>query len=311
LFARVIANRLWQWHFGAGLSVTASDFGLMGAEPTHPDLLDWLARQLAADGWSLKKMHRLLVTSETYKLATGPFDAEWSSDQLREAATTFERSQSLDPDNRLLWHRRVQRLDGEAVRDAMLTVCGKLSDRRSGQGIRAPLPVEVTETLLKDQWRVSGDEEDHRRRSIYLFVRRNLRYPLFDVFDRPDTMASCAFRHESTTATQSLTQLNSAFSLQCARWLAGAVLTAKPDSLAEQLAEVYLRIVNRPATPDELRAGEAFLVRQSQAVSAEGRTADKLTTADPSPTAGDPYLHAALVDFCLAMLNANEFLYVE
>jgi len=311
LFARVIANRLWQWHLGVGLSATASDFGLMGTEPTHPELLDWLARQLAADGWSLKKMHRLLVTSETYKLAAGPFDAEWSSDEARDAAATFERSQTIDPDNRLLWHRRVQRLDGEAVRDAMLALCGKLSDRRGGPGIRAPLPVEVTETLLKDQWRVSGDEEDHRRRSIYLFVRRNLRYPLFDVFDRPDTMASCALRHESTTATQSLTQLNSAFSLQSARWLAGAVLAEKPDSLAAQLADVYLRVANRPATPDELRAGEAFLVRQAQVLAAEGRTADKLTTPDPSTTAGDPYLRAALVDFCLAMLNSNEFLYVE
>jgi hypothetical protein len=311
LFARVIANRLWQWHFGVGLSATASDFGLMGTEPTHPELLDWLALKIAADGWSLKKAHRMLVTSETYKLAAGPFDTAWSSDQVHEAAATFERSQAIDPDNRLLWHRRVQRLDGEAVRDAMLAACNKLSDRRGGPGIRAPLPAEVTQTLLKDQWRVSGDEEDHRRRSIYLFVRRNLRYPLFDVFDRPDTMASCALRHESTTATQSLTQLNSAFSLQAARWLAGAVLAEKPDSLAEQLAEVYLRVVNRPATPDELRAGEAFLVRQSQALAAEGRATEKLTTADPSPQSGDPYLHAALVDYCLAMLNSNEFLYVE
>ena len=213
LVARVIVNRLWQWHFGQGLSQNASDFGVMGTAPTHPELLDWLARRLVADGWSMKQMHRLLVTSETYKLAAGPFDPQWSADRSGSGQDDLAALGGPRSGQRLLWHRRRQRLDGEAIRDAMLVAAGQLSPRRGGPGIRPPLPAEITETLLKDQWKVSGDDEDHRRRSIYLFVRRNLRYPIFDVFDRPDTMASCAMRHESTTATQSLTQLNGEFSL--------------------------------------------------------------------------------------------------
>jgi hypothetical protein len=293
LLARVIVNRLWQWHFGKPLVATPSDFGTMGAEPTHPELLDWLARRLIADGWSLKQMHRLMVTSQAYQLARVPYDAEWTPEQVAGARTTWERNQAADPDNALLWHRPLQRLDGEAIRDAMLAAADKLSPRTGGPGIRPPLAAEVTETLLKDQWKVSGDEEDHRRRSIYLFVRRNLRYPMFDVFDRPDTNASCALRHESTTATQALTQFNSEFSLQAARWLVEKLPQA---SSRASVAEAYLRVLNRPASQEELAAGGRFLAEQAARLKEVGR---------------EDAEQAALVDFCLALFNANAFLYVE
>ena len=136
---------------------------------------------------------------------------------------------AIDPNNTLAVASSARRdSTGRRIRDAMLLASERLSPRRGGPGVRPPLPPEVTVTLLKDQWMVSGDEEDHRRRSIYLFVRRNLRYPLFDVFDRPDTNASCAARHESTTATQSLVLLNSQFSLDCACGLAAALLRCEP-----------------------------------------------------------------------------------
>ncbi len=311
LVARVIVNRLWQWHFGQGLSQNASDFGVMGTAPTHPELLDWLARRLVADGWSMKQMHRLLVTSETYKLAVGPFDSQWSAADVEAAKKISQRSAARDPDNRLLWHRRRQRLDGEAIRDAMLVAAGQLSPRRGGPGIRPPLPAEITETLLKDQWKISGDDEDHRRRSIYLFVRRNLRYPIFDVYDRPDTMASCAMRHESTTATQSLTQLNGEFSLDCARWLAGAVLNGDDAIGKPQLEAVYLRVLNRPPNAEEIAQAERFIEQQAAKIRAENRSADELAQPLPAGRDGDPASRAALVDFCLALLNSNEFLYVE
>jgi hypothetical protein len=290
LTARVIVNRLWQWHFGKPLVATPSDFGTMGAEPTHPELLDWLARTLIADEWSLKRMHRLIVMSRTYRIASVPYDPSWTAEQTAAAKSTWERDTRVDPDNALLWHRPLQRLDGESIRDAMLAASGKLSSRTSGPGIRPPLAPEVTETLLKDQWKVSGDSEDHRRRSIYLFVRRNLRYPQFDVFDRPDTNASCAMRHESTTATQALTQFNSEFSLQAARWLAEAL---PGDDPREAIAAAYLRVFNRPASEEELEFGKAFLAEQAARLEGAGRE------------------NAALIDFCLALLNANEFLYVE
>jgi hypothetical protein len=311
LTARVIVNRLWQWHFGAALSANASDFGTMGAAPTHAELLDWLARRFVADGWSMKKMHRLLMTSETYKLAAAPFDAGWSADQTSAAQAIYERSAARDPDNALHWRRRRQRLDGEAIRDAMLAAGGQLSARRGGPGIRPRLPAEITETLLKDQWKVSGDDEDHRRRSIYLFVRRNLRYPMFDVFDRPDTMASCALRHESTTATQSLTQLNSDFSLDCARWLAGAVLTGEATIGRRHIEKAYLRALSRQPTSDEVAFGEQFLTGQAQRLREENRTGDELAQPIPANRDGDEFARGALVDFCLALFNSNEFLYVE
>jgi hypothetical protein len=311
LTARVIVNRLWQWHFGAGLSQNASDFGVMGTAPTHPELLDWLARRLIADGCSLKRMHRLLVTSETYKLASAPYDASWAADEVRPARDLWRRNAARDPDNRWLWRRRTTRLDGEAIRDAMLVAGGQLSPRRGGPGIRPRLPAEITETLLKDQWKVSGDDEDHRRRSIYLFVRRNLRYPMFDVFDRPDTMASCALRHESTTATQSLTQLNSEFSFDCARWLAGAVLTGAPSIGRPQIDAAYLRVLARPAADDEARLAVEFIERQAAALREDSRGPDELAQPIPAGRDGDPFTRAALVDFCLALLNSNEFLYVE
>jgi hypothetical protein len=313
LLARVIVNRLWQWHFGVGLASDSSDFGTMGAEPTHPELLDWLARRFVADGWSLKSMHRLMVTSRAYRLAGVPYDAQWSAGETAAAGEIFAHSQAADPDNAWLWHRARRRLDGEAIRDAMLVACEKLSSRAGGPGIRPPLPAEVTETLLKNQWQVSGDAEDHRRRGIYLFVRRNLRYPLFDVFDRPDTNASCPLRHESTTATQSLAQFNSEFSLDCARWLAGAVAeaTSSDEADARAIRQAYLRVFNRPATADEVHRGRGFLARQVAKLRAEGRAAEDLALPFDGPRFDDRFAAAALVDFCLALLNANEFLYVE
>jgi hypothetical protein len=310
LTARVIVNRLWQWHFGSALSANASDFGLMGAEPTHPQLLDWLARRFMSDGWSLKRMHRLLMTSEAYRTASTPFDHAWSDEEATEARDIWKRSQAIDPTNSLGWHRRRMRLDGETIRDCMLVAGDQLSPRRGGPGIRPPLPPEVTVTLLKDQWVVSGDDEDHRRRGNYLFVRRNLRYPMFDVFDRPDTNASCAVRHESTTAPQSLALLNSEFSLRAARWLAGAVLRLHAPDPAAQIEAAYLRAFSRSATPDEVRAGQDFLDSQARLLRASGRGEKDLALPE-GVEAADPPAAAALVDFCLALFNANEFVYLD
>ena len=311
LLSRVMANRLWQWHFGVGLSASASDFGIMGVEPTNPQLLDWLAQRLIDDGWSMKTMHRLLVTSRAYQSASGPFDAEWSVDETKSAKAVWERSHVRDPENKMNWHRRRQRLEGEAIRDAMLAASGQLSNRRGGAGVRPPLSPEETSTLLKDQWTVTGDSEDHRRRSVYLFVRRNLRYPMFDVFDRPDTNASCALRHESTTATQSLVLLNSRFSLDCARSLAETVAALEQGQPARQLEEAYLRVFNRPATPDEVRLGQAFLDRQRKLLEAEQQRNESLRTPEGTASVANPSNLASLVDFCLALFNANEFIYLD
>ncbi len=311
LALRVIVNRLWQHHFGRGLVETSSDFGKMGTDPTHPQLLDWLATELPRQGWSLKQLHRLIVRSSVYRQASQPACAEWTIEQQASAAASWTRSRQADPENRLLARRNRQRLEGEAIRDAMLAAAERLSSRRGGAGVRPPLPAEVTSTLLANQWKVSPDPEDHRRRSIYLFVRRNLRYPLFEAFDRPDTNASCPRRNRSTIAPQALILLNSAFSLAAARDLAGFLLASTGPDGGRQVAGAYLRILGRNPAPDEAAMGLRFLEQQSETLKASGRTGEGLALPTPLPAGADVHRAAALTDFCLALFNLNEFVYVD
>src|SRR5262249_8103387 len=159
----------------------------------------------------------------------------------------------------------------------------------------------------RDQWQVTPDSDEHRRRSVYLFVRRNLRYPLFDVFDRPDTNASCPQRHESTTATQSLTLLNSAFSLECAEKLAAALRAAAVGSDPQQIALAYLRLYGRRATEDDIRLAKEFLERQ-QTILLRKQSSDRANSADIQDLAA--IRKAALVDLCLALMNASEAIFL-
>jgi hypothetical protein len=299
LATRVIVNRLWQHHFGKGLSETPSDFGIMGSAPTHPELLDWLAGELPRRGWSLKQMHKLMLTSATYRQAsrlteTGDASVDATNRQAWAAA------EEKDPENHLLWCARRQRLSGEAIRDCMLAASERLSTRTGGPGVRPPLPDELVKTLLKDQWQVSPDEEDHRRRSVYLFARRNLRYPLFEVFDRPDPSASCPRRGQSTTATQALTLLNSEFSLACARDLASYISSRGSDTAA-RVDLAYRRTLGRQTTSEELVRAQQFIAERAQ----QPRVGD--TTAAGSVSVEE----TALTQFCLALFNLNEFVYVD
>ena len=239
----------------------------MGTPPTHPELLDWLAADFIASGGSIKALHRRIVTSSVYRSA-GRSDADsaaWTA--LLEA----------DPDNRLLGRMPRRRLDGEEIRDAILSAAGQLNDERFGPGVRPPLPAEVVSTLLKNQWNVTPEKSAHTRRSVYLFVRRNLRFPLFEVFDRPDANQSCPRRHESTTAPQALTLLNSEFTWTCAAQLASSI-RASASTAGKQADAACRAVLTRPATP-----------RDAQLL-AETRD---LTT------------------YCAALLNASEFLYVD
>ncbi len=265
LTARVFVNRVWQEHFGHGLVRTSNDFGYLGDSPTHPELLDWLARKFVDTGWSLKRLHRLIVTSAVYR-------------QSSIAATDSK----ADPENRLLSHFPRRRLDGEAIRDAMLAASDGLSDRRGGPGVMPPLPKELLGTIRKDHWKTSKDEEDHRRRSIYLFVRRNLRLPLLEAFDRPDTMASCTRRNRSTIAPQALVLLNSEFAQECAAALAKYVGSQASQS-ERQVNLAYVRTLGREPTEVELREAKSLI------------------DADP----------AGIQDLCLALFNLNEFVYVD
>jgi hypothetical protein len=267
LTARVLVNRLWQHHFGRGLVATPSDFGVMGAEPSHPELLDWLACELVARGWSLKAMHRLMVTSATY----------------RQSSRANPAGQAADPENTLLWHHARRRLDGEAIRDALLAVSGQLNPAMGGPCVFPELPAELARLSSKGAaWPVSDHARDRQRRSLYVFVRRNLRYPFFEAFDRPDTNASCPRRAVTTIAPQALTLLNSQLASDAARALAARVAReAGPDPDA-QIDRAYRLALARPPDPDEHHLARAFL--------GAGQT---------------------LSAYCRALLNINEFVYVD
>lgn len=300
LTARVIVNRVWMHHFGRGLTNTPSDFGIMGDNPTHPELLDWLAAEFMRTGWSLKKLHRLIVTSATYRQASRPSDPEWSNEIKKDALERWQAAKKSDPKNKLLARMNRIRLDGEAIRDAMLAAANKLSLRRAGPGVLPPLPKELVATLLKDQWVVSPDEEDHRRRSIYIFVRRNLRYPIFEAFDRPDGNASCSRRTKSTTAPQALILLNSEFSAQMASVVAGHAAKTSAKT-ADQIRHCFDQILSRPPTPAEVKAAITFLDEQ----------AARINKAGTQPISAESSHASALTDFCLALFNTNEFTYID
>ena len=306
LTTRVMVNRLWHFHFGAGLCRTTSDFGVVGDNPTHPQLLDWLARELIHSGWSLKHVHRLIVTSATYRQA-GRADDVADPDQRNTGLESLEASIQQDADNDWLSRFPRRRLEGELIRDAMLTVAGTLNRSMYGEGVRPPLPEELT-TLLKRQWEVNPNVADHHRRSVYVFARRNLRYPIFDVFDRPDANASCPSRNRSTTAPQSLVLLNSRFSLKMARRTAGRLLAAEeaPEHL---IRRAFVWMLGRPPEAVELQRSLAFLAKQRRLASPQW---DDGKVPIPRPADSiDPRLAQAMVDLCLAVFNTNEFVYVD
>jgi hypothetical protein len=300
LTARVIANRLWQHHFGRAIFETSSDAGLMGASPTHEKLLDFLACELREHDWSLKHLHRLILCSATYRQASKATAAE----------SSWKQSIAADPSNDLYSRFPRRRLEGETLRDALLASAGLLSSERGGPGVRPPLPKELVNTLLKGQWTESPRQADHYRRSVYLFARRNLRYPLFEAFDRPDANASCPVRTRSTTAPQSLVLFNSELSLLAARHLAGRVLIDSSD-LQHRIESIYLHALSRSPTEKEVATLATFLTEQRRRLETAGRPREELALPMGCSPDVEPYSAAALVDACLAVLNANEFLYVD
>jgi hypothetical protein len=314
LTSRVMTNRIWQHHFGRGIVDTPSDFGILGSSPSHPELLDWLAMELVRCGWSMKTLHRRMVTSAVYRQGSG---GRGQTSEVRgqngDSQIPNPKSQiSTLPDASLLATFPHQRLSGESIRDAMLAAAGLLDRQAGGPGVMPPLPGELTGTLLKGQWQEDPAEANHYRRSIYLFARRNLRYPLFDAFDRPDANASCPQRSQSTTALQSLQMVNSEFALLCARHLAGEVERGgqRAESKREQVPWLVRRVFGREATEHEVKLLEKFLTDQTDLLRSEGRSAEEL--ALPIGTqADDPYAAAALVDLCLALFNASEFVTID
>ncbi|HEU0123786.1 MAG TPA: PSD1 and planctomycete cytochrome C domain-containing protein [Bryobacteraceae bacterium] len=275
LTARVMVNRVWQYHFGRGLVATPSDFGTRGAAPSHPELLDTLAAQFVQNGWSVKTLHRQILLSETYRRSSRP----------------TPQASEKDPENQYLSHFRRRRLDAEEVRDAVLQSAGTLNAKMYGRAVVPALQAEELYGMsqpVSNAWVVTADVREHSRRSIYMISRRNFRMPLLEVFDRPEGVLSCSRRESSTTAPQSLTLLNGEFTLLQARALAEKALTAGDGNVA--IAEVFRRVYAREPNADELKTAAEFLDRQSKRL-------------------GTP--RDAVAELARGLLNTNEFLYLD
>jgi len=249
LTTRVIANRVWQYHFGRGLVGTSSDFGRIGERPSHPELLDWLARRFVEDGWSFKKLHRLIVTSATYRQSSMPDDA----------------GRRIDPENRLFWHAPMRRLEAEQIRDTILAVTGELEMDMGGPAVDTFKP----------------------RRSIYTKVMRNNRDPLLEAFDAPQSFFSASQRDTTTTPVQSLLLINSQYMLQRAQAMAGRLQRNGAKTEDELIAAAYRLALGRAPTTEESSAGKRFLREQQARVDLErassavaGFIADKIPYRD-------------------------------
>jgi hypothetical protein len=300
LTARVLVNRLWQHHFGRGLVATPNDFGFRGAAPTHPELLDWLACEFVAHGWSVKHVQRLIVLSSTYQQESRAASAE----ALR-----------FDPENRLLGRQNRQRLDGEALRDSVLAVAGTLTRAQGGPMVRVPLEPEVYELIFTEGepdslWPTTPDGRQHTRRSIYLFAKRNVRLPMFEAFDKPDTLTSCPVRPVSTFAPQALILLNGPFMQEQSKAFAGRLLRECRSDAGRQIDLGYRLALGRPPRPGEVETAQAFLHAQADLLRDRLRSRQPVRLPTDVPDSIDPAAAAALADFCLALLNRNEFVYV-
>ena len=301
LTARVMANRIWQYHFGRGLVETPSNFGLNGMPPTHPALLDWLASEFVHGDWSVKHLHRRILHSATYQ------QSSQTTPQGTNPPSMLADPLTLDPENRLLWHFPKRRLEAELIRDRVLTAAGTLNRRMYGPGVQPRIHRSVIETSTTRKWPVIEQEgPSHWRRSIYILVRRSVLFPLLEAFDAPTTTQSCEKRLSTTVATQSLQMLNDAFTNEQAARMAADLLVEKMPDPSVLVEAVFWRCLARAPTRHEQTDCELFL--QEQLAFHNTRRADTAPTPD---TNAKTNAQAALADLCHVMMNLNEFIYID
>ncbi len=276
LLARVIVNRIWQHHFGHGLVRTPGDFGVRSESPSHPELLEWLTHDFVQHGWQIKRLHRLILQSAVYQQSS------------HVAGSNTATSPHPDADNRLLWKFPLQRIEGEILRDAMLAVSGTLNTKSYGPAVKPPIAGEaIVARNLKDGYPDKiEDSPEIRRRSIYLFHKRVVPYPLLQAFDKPDAQQTCSRRDHTTVAPQALALLNDPFVRTVSAEFADRLTKKHPDDSKSQLRLAYQLALSREPQDDELFAAEAFVEDQ-------------------------PNQRKALTDFCQTIFALNEFLYVD
>ncbi len=276
LTARVMANRVWQYHFGRGIVRSSSNLGTQGDKPTHPELLDWLASELISNGWRLKSLHRIILNSDAYKMSSKPDD----------------KALAADPMNDRFWRFDMRRLTAEEIRDSILAVTGTLSLKMYGPGVYPEIPAEVMagQSVPGAGWGKSSNE-DQARRSVYVHVKRSLILPILESFDLAETDRSLPVRFATTQPTQALGLLNGSFMNKQARAFAARLKReAGPESSKQVELALHLATGRKP-TEKEIKRGVALI---SALLERDG--------ASPE---------LALESFCLVVLNLNEFLYLD
>jgi len=296
IVARVIVNRIWQHYFGRGIVPTPDDFGHLGLPPSHPELLDWLATELVAHDWSLKHIHRLILTSSTYRMGSGeprglrdegPGTRDPSSSTVNAQPST--RASDIDPGNTLLWRMNVKRLEGEIIRDAILQLSGRLDDTMYGRSV----PVHLT-AFLEGRGRPgeSGPVDGRGRRSLYIAVRRNFVVPCFQAFDFPGPHSTIGRRNVSNVPAQALALMNNPLVVEQAQVCARRVGRVGGNDIDARLAWLHLAAFSRSPTPAERERGRAFI---------EVQAAD-LQASPLAPAVWAEYVHA--------LWNAKEFSFI-
>jgi hypothetical protein len=249
LTARVMVNRIWHYHFGRGIAGTPNDFGRMGERPSHPELLDYLANEFVASGYSVKHIHRLILKSNTW--------------QQSSATKPTVLAREKDPGNKLLWKFSRRRLEAEEIRDAMLAAAGNLNPEAGGPSVMIPIEQELINALYKpSQWQVARDPAEHQRRSVYLIYKRNLRLPFMEVFDAPDLQVSCARRESSTHAPQALELLNGDIANKQAEAFAERLEKEAGENPLKQIELAYRLVAGRAPTLKERQIAAAYLESQ-------------------------------------------------
>jgi hypothetical protein len=276
LTARVMANRIWQYHFGRGIVRSASNFGLQGDRPTHPELLDWLASEFVARGWHMKALHRLILTSNAYRMS----------------ARNNAMALAADPANDLFWRFDMRRLSAEEIRDSILAVSGTLNLKMYGPGIYVDIPREVLAGQSRPGygWGKSSPAEQARR-SVYIHVKRSLLTPILESFDVAEPDRSSPVRFASTQPTQALGMMNSEFLNQQAELFSARLRGEAGEDVSKQVRRAICLAMSRPATDAEVRRGVQLI---------EALRKQDGTSAD-----------VALRYYCLVVLNLNAFLYLD
>jgi hypothetical protein len=300
LTTRVLVNRIWMHHFGRGLVATPSDFGRFGARPSHPELLDWLATEFVARGWSLKQFHKLLMTSQTY----------------RQSSRRDPRRDKLDPDNTLLSRMTVRRLEAETLRDAVLAVSGKLNPKLYG----APVPimedesgqvvvgVDTTDSAGRPSGKFVSLDGEEFRRSLYIQVRRTKPVGMLETFDAPAMEPNCELRNASTVAPQSLALMNGEFAVEQSLHFANRVASEAKD-VSQQINRAWELAFGAAPSASQSREAVEILQRQTELFKSEPPKLPPPPGQKAAPKMEPERL--ALATYCQALLASNQFLYVD